>query len=170
MILWKSINGIFSSCGQFRAISSIRKLRSSCAVAALCQRYLHAEIKLREGIQMEIEQDMTISCLRGLQFSWSSSEESCQKQSSLPSLPLLPSTKSRRRSKRNTGTACCCMGHMGQRNLSCFSCQLQLFWLLASISNQTHSSNSLPVPTSLGAHERTGKLSHHTGEKFLCRR
>lgn len=34
---------------------------------------------------MEIEQDMLIFCLRGLQFSWSSSEEGCQKWSSFPS-------------------------------------------------------------------------------------
>lgn len=43
--LWKSTSAIFSPCRQLRAISSIRKPRSSRAVAALCQRYLQADLE-----------------------------------------------------------------------------------------------------------------------------
>lgn len=129
---------------------------------------------------MEIEQDMTISSLRGLQFK-SSSEEGCQKQSSFPSSRYPAAVKAktassskhqaRKKEQEKQPQLATAQGSGGRATCPASPATNFSYFGSWSLSPTKHiPSYSLPVPTSLRAHERTGKLLHHTGEKFLRRK
>lgn len=121
---------------------------------------------------MEILQAGTISCLRGLQCSCSSSEEGCQKQSSFPSpgiqqqskqrQPFLPNTTPEEGARETQPELAIVRGSWGRATSP--ATHFSYFGSWSPPPTKHIPSYSLPVPTSLRAHERTGKTSHHKGE------
>lgn len=179
VILWKSTSDIFSPCRQLRAISSIRKPRSSRAVAASCQRCLRADLELRA---FEWKSSRKWQPLAWEVFS-SAGLPLKKAAKSSPAFPLqVPS------SSQSKGSLFCQAPSAGEgaRETQAQLATAQGSWGRGTcpVSPDTKfsyfgswspspikhvPSYSLPVPTSLGDNERTGKFSHHMGEKFLWR-
>lgn len=168
VILWKSTSVIFSPWGQLRAISSIRKPRSSRAVAEL-RAFEWKPSRKWQPLAWEVFSSAGLPLKKAAKSS--------------PAFPLQVSSSS-----QSKGSLFCQAPSAGEgaRETQAQLATAQSSWGrgICPVSPDTKfsyfgswspspikhvPSYSLPVPTSLGDNERTGKFSHHMGEKFLWR-